>query len=141
MKEPIEHIERPYLPWRVKEESLTECGILAVKVRTLTRSDFHRRLKEWGERRTAITTCMTCTDAAKRWTDWQTDPRQAIEREILWEGIGSRWGNKDHGVRLRNELKAIEILIKKHLNEFTELRDSVAGTINLLAEKRKRKQE
>lgn len=51
MKEPVDHIERPRLPWRSESEAtLTECGFNAVKVKTLTRSEFFRRLKESGQR-------------------------------------------------------------------------------------------
>jgi hypothetical protein len=87
MKEPVDHIERPRLPWRSDAETaLTECGYEAVKVKTLTRSEFARRLKEYGEQRMAILTCMTCMQTARRWSSWDEDPRQAMHREIEWEG-------------------------------------------------------
>lgn len=136
-KEPVDHIERPSLPWRKHEECLTECGILAIKIRTLTRNDFQRRLKEWGDHRTAITTCMTCVDAARRWTDWETDPRQALEREINWEGCG-RWQRNSRGTRLRDELKAIAVLIQSHKEEFVEVFHRIQNTVDFLAERRKR---
>jgi len=101
MKEPVEHIERPQLPWRRDEPTLTECGLPAVKVSTLTRSDFRRRLKELGKQRTAMLTCMTCSNTARRWTDWDEDPRQALEREIQWEGSG-RWAHNGRGMRYRS---------------------------------------
>ena len=137
MREPVDHIERPVLPWRSNEQALTECGISAVKVKTLTRSEFQRRFKEWGERRTAITTCMTCVQTARRWTDWTTDPRQALEREIYWEG-GGRWSLDKRGTLLRDELKAIATLIINHRDEFVELLHRIAGTVDLLAVRRKK---
>ena len=136
MKQPVDHIERPRLPWRPENETaLTECGFEAVKVKTLTRSEFSRRLKEYGEQRTAILTCMTCMQTAQRWQDWDTDPRQAIEREVIWEG---RFGD-NRGHQLRDELRAIALMIKTYPAEFKELVHQVSGTVDFLAEKRKRK--
>ncbi len=39
VKEPVDHILRPRLPWRDGSEgAITECGYDATKVKTLTRS-------------------------------------------------------------------------------------------------------
>jgi hypothetical protein len=139
MKEPVDHIERPTLPWR-NQASLTECGLAAVQVRAITRTDFDRRIKEWGEQRTAITTCMTCYNTARRWGTWQDDPRKAIEREVNWE-TGYGFGPSPHGTQLRDELKAIALLIERHRSEFKELVHDVVGTVDFLAERRKRTRE
>jgi len=137
MKEPVDHIERPRLPWRPESETiLTECGFEAVKVKCLTRTEFFRRLKEYGEQRTAILTCMTCVQTARRWPTWEEDPRLALHREIEWE---SPWRRGDNGNRLRDELRAIEMLIKAHPDEFKDLVNGITGTIDFLAEKRKRR--
>jgi hypothetical protein len=136
MKEPVGHIERPRLPWRPENDAtLTECGFEAVKVKTLTRSEFARRLKEYGQQRTAILTCMTCVQTAQRWSAWEDDPCQAVDREIQWEG---RWGDQ-HGHLLRDELRAIALLIKSHPDEFKELVNVVMGTVDFAAERRKRR--
>lgn len=135
MKEPVDHIERPRLPWRASAESLTECGLVATTTRTLSRTDFARRLKEWGERRTMIATCMTCLQTARRWSDWDANPRQALEREIQWE---ERWGTHDRGNLVRDELRAIALLISRHSEEFRTLLHDVAGTVDFLAAHRKR---
>lgn len=135
MKEPVDHIERPRLPWRSTDEpAITECGYSAVKVKTLTRSEFERRLKEYGEQRTTILTCMICMQTARRWSDWDTDPRQAIEREIQWEG---RW-NQNRGTRLANELRAIHMLIAAHYGQFQTYLHEVEGTVDFAVEKFKR---
>ena len=137
MKEPVDHIERPRLPWREKEEaSLTECGYAAVKVKTLTRSEFQRRLGEYGQQRTALLTCWTCMETARRWGAWDDDPRQAVEREIQWEG---RW-NEDRGHRLRDELRAIAILINRHNPEFTKVVREIEGIVDLRERKRQSRQ-
>lgn len=134
MKEPLDHIERPLLPWRTGP-ILTECGITAVHVRAVTRSDFKRRLKEWGKARTAMTTCMTCYETASRWVDWNENPLQAMAREIHWEGHWTR----DRGKQLHDELRSIAMLIDAHKDEFAELIRKVQGVADLSAVRRKRR--
>jgi hypothetical protein len=64
-------------------------------------------------------TCMTCADTASRWATWDNEPRQALQREIEWEGHGRyRWGRNERGTRLRDELLAIAALIEAHREEF-----------------------
>jgi hypothetical protein len=118
MKEPVEHILRPTLPWREHGEgAITECGYDASKVKTLTREDYFRREKELGKQRTAMLTCMTCSDTAHRWGTWNDDPRLALQREIQWER--PYWASReDRGSRLKDELIAIAALIEAHRDEF-----------------------
>jgi hypothetical protein len=124
MKEPVDHILRPRLPWRPADEGpITECGYDATKVKTLTRAEFFQRQKDMGERRTAMLTCMTCSDTARRWRTWEDDPRLAMQREIEWErncGYYSR-GPDLRGSRLKDELIAIKALIEAHKDEFTAM--------------------
>lgn len=118
MKEPVDHILRPQLPWRRADEgAITECGFDAAKVKTLTRDEFFQRVKELGTQRTAMLTCMTCSDTARRWGTWDDDPRLAMHREVEWEGRG-RWSRDDRGQRLKDELIAIAALIEAHREEF-----------------------
>lgn len=117
MKEPVDHILRPQLPWR-SDAGITECGYDASKVKTLTRIEFFSRLKDLGKRRTAMLTCITCADTAERWGTWEDDPRKALEREIQWE---CGWRRADRGVRLRDELFAIAALVDAHGDEFGSL--------------------
>lgn len=115
MKEPVDHIERPHLPWR-NAGHITECGYDASKVRTLTRKEFFQRGKELGQQRTAMLTCMTCSQTAQRWGTWDDDPRMALQREIEWEGV--RWSRENRGQLLKDELFAIAALIEAHRDEF-----------------------
>lgn len=118
MKEPVDHILRPPLPWR-SEGDMTECGLNAAKVNTLTREAFAARLKEYGQQRTAMITCMTCSDTARRFGTWEDDPRRALHREIEWETRGGHyWSRDERGVRLRDELNSIAALIEAHREEF-----------------------
>lgn len=122
MKEPVDHILRPRLPWRDDEGAITECGYDASKVRALTRNEFHARVKQLGERRTAMLTCMTCSDTVRRWQSWDVDPRKAIGREVEWEAGGAYWRTRnDRGFRLLDELTAIATLIEAHRAEFDSL--------------------
>lgn len=118
MKEPVDHILRPQLPWRT-DAPMTECGYDASKVSTLTREQYASRLKELGQQRTAMLTCMTCTGTCERWQNWESDPRRALGREIEWEtgGYGYRRDNK-RGLRLHDELLAIAALIAEHREAF-----------------------
>jgi hypothetical protein len=119
VKEPVDHILRPRLPWRsASEPAITECGYDASKVKVLTREDFQARLKDLGQQRTALLTCMTCADASKRWPTWEQEPRGALEREITWEYA---WGREKRGHRLKDELVAIVALIDAHPEQFASL--------------------
>lgn len=119
MKEPVDHILRPFLPWRPQGPAVTECGYNAESVKTISRDELEKRLKDYGQARTAMLTCMTCVQTAQRHVDWQTDPRKALQREIEWE-VGWRKHRKNR-TQLRNELLAIEQLIEAHADEFRTL--------------------
>lgn len=120
MKDPVDHILRPRLPWRPADDgAITECGYDATKVATLTRTEFFQREKDLGKQRTAMLTCMTCADTARRWGDWSDDPRLAMQREIEWERGSAYWrGRDDRGQRLKDELVSIAALIEAHKDEF-----------------------
>lgn len=120
MKEPVDHILRPQLPWR-DEPGMTECGYDATKVATLTREQFAARLKELGERRSTMLTCVTCSDTFRRWATWEGDPRKALGREIDWETGGSYYRRQDRGWRLHDELLAIAAIVKEHRAVFDEM--------------------
>lgn len=124
MKEPVDHILRPSLPWRPGDDGrITECGYNARTVPSIERAEFFSRLKEFGERRTSMMTCMTCAETAKRHETWEDDPRGALQREIEWER-GGRWSNDSYNKRghlLKHELLAIASLIDAHRAEFDEL--------------------
>lgn len=121
MKEPVDHILRSSLPWRPAGSAITECGYDASKVKALTRAEFFHRLKDYGPQRTAVLTCMTCSDTARRWKTWDEDPRLALSREIEWER-GAGYRERDgRGQRLKDELVAVAALIEAHCDEFLAL--------------------
>lgn len=118
MKEPVDHILRPSLPWRLGSAAITECGYDASQVKTLTRDEAKARYKELGRQRTAMLTCMTCIETANRWGTWEDDPRQALQREITWEHGGFYRAREDRGQRLKNELQVIATMIDERRDEF-----------------------
>ena len=124
MKQPLDHIERPRLPWRSPHEpAMTECGYDASKVKTLSREAFAARLRDYGIQRAGLVTCMTCIQTFQRHPDWEQEPRLALAREINWEvqwwtpSIGARETN---GCRLRDELLALARLAQTHPEAFEQ---------------------
>lgn len=130
MKEPVDHILRPQLPWR--SASITECGYNAEKVSALSREDYFARVKAIGKQRSAMLTCMTCAGTAERWGTWEDDPRRAIEREVQWE---AGWSRADRGNQLRDELVAIAALIEAHREEFDAIIDATQQKRDWIAQK------
>ncbi len=118
MKEPVDHILRPRLPWRSPDEpAITECGYDSSRVTTISREDFVARFKEYGRQRTSLLTCMTCLQAAERWPNWDDDPRKAMQREIVWETTY----REERGHLLKDELLALAELANRHRVEFVQL--------------------
>lgn len=118
MKQPVDHILRPQLPWRSGDPGITECGYDATKVKTITREEYFARRKDLGVQRCAMLTCMTCAQTAERHATWDEDPRLALAREIQWEAPGWLYQKDRNGVRPRDELIAIAALIEAHRDEF-----------------------
>jgi hypothetical protein len=120
VKQPVDHILRPKLPWR-DEPAITECGYDASAVKALSRDEYFARKKDLGEQRCAMFTCMTCSQTAERHPPWEEDPRLALKREIEWEAPGSRHGQDRNGVRLRDELLAMASIVSEHREAFLAL--------------------
>lgn len=140
MKEPVDHILRPRLPWRSDSDpAITECGYDASKVKTLTREEFRQRLKDYGKQRTAILTCMTCSDTAQRYPTWEEDPRRALEREIVWE-CGWRGGDR-RGTRLKDELNAIAALIEQNAEQFATIKANIEHRRDWIEKKAEREKK
>ncbi len=125
----LDHVARPLLPWR--REILTECGLASTPVRRIiSRDAFQEKVRRQGKKRSAMTTCMTCWDAASRWPDWAASPSEVLRREVL----GTR---HDAGATslLDDELRAVEALIAAHRVEFDEFLQGLAKTHSLGAQR------
>lgn len=122
MKTPVDHILRPRLPWRSpSEQAITECGYDASKVKTLTREQYAARLLEYGKQRSAMVTCMTCSQTYERHPTWEEDPRLAVSREVQWEvqwWTAVQGSRETNGCRLKDELLALASLAAAHPEEF-----------------------
>lgn len=142
MKEPMEHVLRSPLPWRANEEAKTECGKTAVDVaKTITFDDLVRKVKDQGQQRAAMSTCMTCMNQAdfRRRPDWDTCPGALIARESQHEFLHSGFGHANHQDSLLDkELRAIAALVEAHREEFDGYIQGLRSTVSL-AERRRAK--
>ena len=119
MKEPVDHILRPSLPWRLNSEgAITECGYDASKVKTLTRTEFFQTRKRPRQAANRHAHLHDVRRYGAQVGNVEDDPRLALQRELEWE---FRYRRNDRGVRLRDELTAISGLVEKHKDEFLSL--------------------
>ena len=129
----LDHVLRAVPPWRTGP-MLTECGMLTDGKPVLTRDEFAAKVRTQGQRRSAMTTCMTCwqTAASHRGT-WDTDPVAVMGREMVrargWSPGAVR--NDPAAVRVRDELLAIAELIGRHRDEFGTILDGLGETVQL----------
>ncbi|MEQ7008402.1 hypothetical protein ABN028_19710 [Actinopolymorpha sp. B17G11] len=127
--EALDHVLRPPLPWR--KESLTECGLDPASFQTITRDEFIAKVKDLGQKRSAMTTCMTCWDTARRWPTWEQDPPRRLSREVKWGGHGDD--------QFTRELYAITALIEAHREEFDDYLAGLETTVSLQERRRERR--
>ncbi len=119
---PLDHVERPALPWR--DEHLTECGRPLSDVKScLTRSEAIAKWKAQGPQRAGLTTCITCIETVNRHHTWEDSPSQVLSRHI------KGWGREE--TQLDRELRAIALLIEAHKSEFVELLSGLEATVSL----------
>lgn len=132
MDEPLDHVLRPVPPWR-PESTLTECGRQADgTLLVITRDAFTAKLKRQGRSRTSLTTCMTCWKTATRWRTWLEDPVDAMRRETSFHSASE--------AELRFELRALELLVLQHADEFDALLAGLQQTVSLADARRRRAQ-
>lgn len=124
---------RAQLPWRAAD-GLTECGLASEKFTTLDYQHFIQKVEEQGRQRAAMSTCMTCWDAAERHQrSWRgggfNTPTllSILHREV--ERV--RWSEDRDGGELRIELMAIAALIEAHREEFEHNIASLKGVVFL----------
>jgi hypothetical protein len=130
VKQELDHVLRPPLPWR--DTNMTECGIDPTGKKVLTNEQFLLRCKEYGQQRTAMVTCMTCLNTVQRWLNSQGLTAQ-VGREI--DRVGGKWyGRGDlqaDGGLLENELRAIQLLVNEHREEFDAALAAMTGATSL----------
>ena len=129
---PIVHVERPRLPWR--DEELTECGLPAAGHPVITRAELEAKVKREGQQRSQITTCQTCWNTARRHLPWEVDPAARLAREV-----GSAWSVSERHRRINRELRAIELLVAAHRDEFDALLAGLDDVADLAERRRGRR--
>jgi hypothetical protein len=142
----LEHVLRAVPPWRTGP-LLTECGILAGGKPVLTREAFIAKVKAQGQKRSSMTTCMTCwSTAANHPGTWETDPVGVMERDTgrarhsaRYAAAGVTDASGMAAVRVRDELLAIAELIARHRGEFGVILDGLGETVRLGDRRRKRR--
>jgi hypothetical protein len=128
MKEELDHVLRPSLPWR--EMNVTECGLDQAGRNVLSNEEFIARCKEYGQQRTAMVTCMTCLNTVQRWYRHGEGLTARVGREI--DRVGGKWGLAlTDGGQLDNEFKALQLLIEAHRAEFDETVATLNGATSL----------
>ena len=112
---PLDHVERPLLPWR--RVGLTECGLPSANHPVITRDEHAERVKKLGVQRASFLTCQTCTSAAGHgWPTWAENPVGLMSRETqVWRCWG---GPRPAEALLDAELRAIAALVEAHRDEF-----------------------
>lgn len=141
MKDPVDHIGRPPLPWR--DSALTECGRPINDVaKVVSRDEAVARWKDQGAARAAYTLCMTCVQTADRHrSTWETSPIARFMRECEELQWVTRLGRRNAGPDtpdpreqradlVTRELRAIAMLIEAHRDEFDA---AVAGQVETLS--------
>lgn len=125
--EPRDHVIREALPWR--DEQLTECGRPIVDVASaITVEQLRKRVKQYGQQRTAFTVCMTCYNHLHE--SWETNPAAVIRMEAHRSGQPLR-SDRLHSAyapitstpidhQLVHELHAAAKLIAAHRDEFDQ---------------------
>jgi hypothetical protein len=123
--EQLDHVRRPDLPWRVS--ITTECGRPVDDVKShISRDELLARYRDFGQARTSLTTCMTCWQTSRRWQTFETDPVDALRREVYGGRTEKLFGD---------ELRALAALALAHRDEFDAYLAGLGETANL-AERR-----
>lgn len=136
-KATITHVARRDLPWR--KAALTECGLDLEKHVAISPDDLAERVKKLGHQRTAMLTCMTCWNTSDRYGStygWRGPHHivlSAIEREV-------QWARHHPGTApFMADVKAIEVLVQRHRDEFDELLEDQRETVSLADERKARR--
>ena len=132
MADEIEHVARPALPWR--DDSLTECGKTTSGRPIISRGALVEKVKQQGQARAAMTTCMTCWQTASRWRNWAEAPSEVMKREV------PQWYQGPKAERLDAELRAIAALIEAHRDEFDGYLAGLGEATDLTARRAERAQ-
>lgn len=128
--EGLEHVVRATPPWR--DVSQTECGLDIKGRQVITRAAFVAKVKDQGQQRSAMTTCMTCWNTARRWKDWAGSPSQVIARDV------NQWGDEKRA-GIDAELLALAAMVEAHPDEFYGFLAGLKDTASLADARKQRR--
>lgn len=135
LAEVLEHIRREPLPWRLME-TLTECGRDTADVAAvISRAEAKAKINAQGQKRAAFSTCMTCWDTVRQHPTWLENPAAALARVLN----DVRWRNDTRAELVNRELRVLAALTTAHPEEFAEMMVGLAGTTDLAARRRARR--
>lgn len=130
--EPLAHIARSQLPWRVDGDNDTECGkAISEFAKVITWDEAIALVKRHGRTRAAFLLCVTCAETAHRHgyhdptgqCTFDGEPTERLSREF-----GKRREQTDR------ELRAMAELVTRYRGEFDDL---LAGLVVPIAELRR----
>lgn len=128
MADPLQHIERPRLPWQT--ERLTECGRNPEDFReglVIDRMEVKALLAKHGKQRVSFMLCMTCLGRSNYSHDtWEDNPSSVMRRHCERAG----WGN-DPAQPINVELRALALLVEAHREEFDQAVRDLQGAVPL----------
>ncbi len=125
MRQQLDHVLREQLPWRTGS-TIAECGRDVATA--LTPKEFVKKLQRQGQKRAALTTCMTCWERSEvherqqEFRGLSGDVVSAVYREIE---RCSRWRPTARREELATEFRALGTLVARHREEFDDLLKTV----------------
>lgn len=80
MSEPLTHVIRPSLPWRVDTDAMTECGLRADSYPAVSRDEASARWKKLGAQRASLWLCQGVPEAGVQREGPMTSQRIPVTR-------------------------------------------------------------
>lgn len=125
MDQPTKHVIRVGIPWH--DEQLTECGFpVSDYPSAWLRGEIRELIDRCGYTDVMASFCCTCWRAGVMWDHlndtWERNPLAVLQRE--YKRIGSRQVEPRGTPNLfaANELLSIEELVRRHRDEFDEIK-------------------
>lgn len=129
----LDHIERSVPPWQ--RDRFTECGRFVRDVVSIkTADEIRAKVAKVGKQRAAFSTCMTCAERWRSHDGWEANPIAVVHRSTergQWSSYFVR-GEKDaRSERVREELRAVALLVERHREEYDKALEDMKGTSSL----------
>jgi hypothetical protein len=96
----------------------------------LSRDEVIAKIKDQGQQRAAMSTCMTCWGTASRHDTWAGKPSSVLARDVY---------ARDGSDLLDRELRALALLVEAHPDEFADTMESLGLATPFRAQQAKRR--